>query len=118
MSLVQNCQMSVRSRNHVTKSQFDKGVTTNYYKRDGGIKSILDKDVGEGTNPGSVIGTIREETKKQDQPVYIVSSSVTRSVAELDVRMWKQIHLSCWSCVLVHSEIVSRQMIFLSELGR
>ena len=115
---MQNCQRGVRTRNLLTKSQFDKGVNADYYKKDDDIKNILDKDEDVETNPGSAIDAITEETKKQHQPVFIASSSATRSVAELDVSMWKQIYLSCSSCVFVHSEIVSHQIYCLSDMVR
>ncbi len=108
----------VRNRNHVTKSQFDNGVNADYYKMDDDIKVVSDKNEDGGKNPGSEIGTITEDTKKQDQHESIASSSATRSVAELDVSMRKQIYLSCSSCVFVHSEIVSHQMNCLSEMAR
>ena len=44
--------MSVRNRNHVTKSQFDNGVNADYYKMDDDIKVVSDKNEDEGKNPG------------------------------------------------------------------
>jgi hypothetical protein len=81
--------MRVRNRSHVTQSQFDKGVNADYYKKDDDIKVVLDKNEDEGKNPGSEIGTITEDTNKQDHHVSIASSSATRSVAEFEVSMWK-----------------------------
>jgi hypothetical protein len=87
--------MSFRSRDHITKSQFDKGVNADYYKKVDDITSFLDKDEDEGTIPGSAIGSVIDrETKKHAQLESIASSSSTRSVAELRVSMWKQVYLS------------------------